>query len=265
MLPHSQKRHFERALELRTNKMRGPPRSTPSSASASPFNSQGLSRHVASNDSVSQEYYKNASAPRIYTDVVVIEAIRAEYPELHLITASVYSCDISGWAAAGHAELTPIDKEKDQLKTRYYIPPLTRIHGEPGALVDDVQFAKYLIKWQDKEFIMYYVSGRDGTSNYSEYIHQHILSPSIDSINSLLQTAGVWSSLLHDEIWVFEQGYWDKSPELFESIRHASWDDVILKQAQKDAIRDDCNSFFDGRETFERLRVPWKRGGRQWS
>jgi len=193
---------------------------------------------------------------------VIIEAIRAEYPELHLVTVDTANCDISGWAAAGHAEMTSIDKEPDQLRTRRYIPPLTRIHGEPGALIDRVEFGKYLIKWQGKEFIMYYTSGRDGTAFYSEYRHQHILSPSTDSIDSLVQTAGVWSSLLHDEIWVFEDGYWTKSPELFESIRHATWDDVILKQAQKDAIRDDCNSFFDGRETFERLRVPWKRGGR---
>ena len=262
MLPHSQKRQLDRALELRTRKMRGPPQGGVRASHVPTVASAGTSRHVSSGDSVSQEYFKNASATRIYTDAVIIEALRAEYPELHVVTVSTSNCNISGWAAAGHAEITSIAKEKDQLITRYYEPPLTRIHGEPGSLVDQVEFGKYLIKWQDMEFIMYFVSGRDGTEEYARYRHQHILSPSIDSINSLLHTAGVWSSVLHEEIWVFEQGFWEKSPELFESIRHASWDDVILKQAQKDAIRDDCTSFFDGRDTFERLRVPWKRGGR---
>lgn len=40
----------------------------------------------------------------------------------------------------------------------------------------------------------------------------------------------------------------------------ASWEDVILDKNMKKLIVDDVKNFFDGREAYERLRVPWKRG-----
>ncbi|KAJ2971269.1 hypothetical protein NUW58_g9464 [Xylaria curta] len=40
----------------------------------------------------------------------------------------------------------------------------------------------------------------------------------------------------------------------------ASWDNVILDDGMKKAIIDDHVSFFDSRDTYARLKVPWKRG-----
>ncbi|RYC56798.1 hypothetical protein CHU98_g9410 [Xylaria longipes] len=72
--------------------------------------------------------------------------------------------------------------------------------------------------------------------------------------------AGGWANELHGEVWVFDQGYWQKSAELFRSIMGASWDSVILDANMKRAIIEDHNSFFDSRDTYARLKVPWKRG-----
>lgn len=65
---------------------------------------------------------------------------------------------------------------------------------------------------------------------------------------------------MHNEVWVFDQGYWQKSFELYDSVQKASWEDVILDESMKEAIIRDVDTFFDSRDTYEKLKVPWKRG-----
>ena len=213
----------------------------------------------ASSNGVSREYFKNATAKRINTDALLVDAIREEYPNLHLSVTPTFYCKVQDWAAAGHATLVPIDKEKDQLRWRGYVRPYSKIEGD-GHLQEQVLFGKFLLNWQGKEYVVYIADTRDGTDCFCSQTMQYILSPSIDSSNKLLTECGIWSMQLHDEIWVFDQGYWQKSRELYKSIENASWDDVILKQSQKDAIINDVEYFFDSKDTFDRLRVPWKRG-----
>ena len=140
------------------------------------------------------------------------------------------------------------------------MPPANRLHGGSGAVGQDVKFAKYLLDWQGKEFVVFVVEGSDGTESYANQTFQYLLSPSEAATDKLVLEAGQWSSVLHNEIYVFDQGYWSKSSELYESVMKASWDDVILKEDKKKAIIDDAVTFFDSQDTYEKLRVPWKRG-----
>ena len=50
----------------------------------------------------------------------------------------------------------------------------------------------------------------------------------VSPTDQLLLSVGAWSTQLHDEIYIFDNGYWDKSHELWKSVQGASWDDVIL-------------------------------------
>ena len=59
---------------------------------------------------------------------------------------------------------------------------------------------------------------------------------------------------------MFNQGYWYKDPVLYKSIRKSSWSDVILDEERKSTLIADVDRFFDSRDTYQKLRVPWKRG-----
>lgn len=87
-----------------------------------------------------------------------------------------------------------------------------------------------------------------------------MLSPSPTATNQLLLEAGAWNNELHNEIWVFDGGFWEKSYDLWESIQKSSWDDVILDKSMKDQLIADVDDFFNSRDTYEKLKVPWKRG-----
>lgn len=210
-------------------------------------------------NSTASRFFEHTSATRINTDAVIAEAVRAEYPQLHLTVVPQLNCNLLAYAGAGHAGLAPIDKEGDRLSNRLFLPPAKRLYGS-GGLADDVKLGKYLLDWKGKEYIVYVVDGRDGTAYYSAITQQFILSSSPNATNQLLLEAGQWSNELHNEIWVFDSGYWQKSADLFESIQKASWKDVILEKSMKEQIIADVDDFFGSKDTYEKLKVPWKRG-----
>lgn len=73
----------------------------------------------------------------------------------------------------------------------------------------------------------------------------------------LLLAAGVWSDQLHDDIWVYNQG-WQKNPGLWQEIQKASWDAVILEEDFKRAVQKDVFGFFSSKDTYKELTLPWK-------
>jgi transitional endoplasmic reticulum ATPase len=78
--------------------------------------------------------------------------------------------------------------------------------------------------------------------------------------DALILAAGKWTSQLHDEIFVFDDGSWDKSKALWESVKNASWSDVILEPQMKKNLIEDVQGFFDSQALYAQYAVPWKRG-----
>lgn len=209
-------------------------------------------------DGVFQEFIEISSAPQVYTDAPMVAAIRKAYPGLHLTISD--SCDYLDFAAAGQATAVPFDSggsTPPNLTWKDYYPPARRSDGGPGGLADDVQFGKYMYTWQDKEFILYVVL----TSHpYYPRKVNYLLGPAKEITEACMLAACQFSNELHDQVWVFDKGRWQKNSELWQSVKHASWDDVILEEGMKKSIMGEINKFFDSKEKYQRLKVPWKRG-----
>tara|TARA_R110002003_G_scaffold242_5_gene17266 strand:- start:3803 stop:5437 length:1635 start_codon:yes stop_codon:yes gene_type:complete len=227
----------------------------------------GHSYTVASHeDPVSREYFHHSSAQRVNTDLVLVEALRTQYPNLELVIVPQQVCNLLAYAASGFATATPLeDAVRDPVygvgvKWRYYMPPSRRLDSGPGAFAEMVVFGKFMYKWQDHEAILYVADGRDGMEPYPAIRNQYILTTNEHKLDELLKQCGIWGQQLHNEVWVFDQGYWQKSAELYNSVQKASWEDVILDEDMKKTLISDVENFFDGRKTYEDLKVPWKRG-----
>ncbi|KAK7949531.1 hypothetical protein PG988_016170 [Apiospora saccharicola] len=223
--------------------------------------------HPGSNPT--RDFFDHTKAPRVNTDAFITRSLKEHYPELKLVVTPAYSCELLAYAGAGLASCEPIEEDASGLKNRYlpsslqwdiYIPPPRRLDGALGGLGEQVLFAKYLYKWRGHEFLVYLVDGRDGTAGYPTVRNYYILTANKSQAQQLLLEAGRWGADLHDEIWVFDQGYWQKSRELYTSIQKASWDQVILDEAMKQSLINDHVSFFESRDTYAKLQVPWKRG-----
>ncbi|KAG5652414.1 hypothetical protein H0H81_005062 [Sphagnurus paluster] len=95
-----------------------------------------------------------------------------------------------------------------------------------------------------------------GTTTARYILHNGPEDPS----RSLLIAVGAWSVQLHDEIWVFNEGYWQKNHELWTEIQKGDWKDVILKEDFKKALQKDVYGFFASEKIYKNLSIPWKRG-----
>ena len=82
-----------------------------------------------------------------------------------------------------------------------------------------------------------------------------------EPIQRLLSAAGIWTNELHDEIYVFDSGFWQKDHALWVEVQKANWDDVILKAEFKKRLQKDVLGFFESEELYKRLAIPWKVGG----
>ncbi|RSL93647.1 hypothetical protein CEP52_013135 [Fusarium oligoseptatum] len=219
-------------------------------------------------DGAISSYFNHSDGKRINTDLVFTSALKKQYPELDLVVVPEYSnegsqCNLLAFAGAGHASLTPIQDKGDlpsSLEWTVYLPPARRMDGNKGYLGEMVVFGKFLYRWEGEEFIVYLVDGRDGSEPYPEVKNYYILTANVYKANQLVLTVGSWASDLHNEVWVFDQGFFQKDRELWESAQKSTWDAVILDEDMKKLLINDHNSFFESRQTYARLGVPWKRG-----
>ena len=77
-------------------------------------------------------------------------------------------------------------------------------------------------------------------------------------IRDFLIAAGSWSAELHEEIWVYNQGFWKKDYELWTEVQKADWEEIILDEEFKSALQKDVFSFFTSEELYRKLAIPWK-------
>lgn len=224
--------------------------------------------HIHHGDETTRTYFHHSSAQRVNTDIVLIEALRSQYTNLDLVIVPSRGTNLLAYASAGHATITPLNdaiKDKDPvygsgITWRQYIPPSRRLDNTSGVFADHVVFGKYLYSWKDQELIVYVANGRDGSGSYPDVVNQYVLTRDTHKLDDLIKQATLWGQELYNEVWVFDQGFWQKSRELWESVQKSRWEDVILEEAMKKQIIGDVENFFDGQKTYQDLKVPWKRG-----
>lgn len=232
----------------------------PSTLPLPPFTSTSALTPTSTRDAVYKEFYNNSTAPRINSDVVLVNAIRKQYPSLHLTITPSFQCNFLAYAASGHAGVTPIDEDNssvENLKHRTYMTPANRMDGGTGFLYDSVQFGKWMYKWEGKEYILYNIIGND--SIYKVPMSYLLGSTPIEN-DELMLAACAWHSSIHNSVLVFDRGYWQYSSELWQSVQKASWDNVILGAEMKKSIIGEVSKFFNSKDRYKKLGVPWKRG-----
>ena len=216
------------------------------------------------------EFEQHSAGNRVSTIVVLNASIRAHYPEYTVTAVSTYTCDLIGFAGAGHAVARLEPSEGLCPATRAYNRPQGRFQEGEGTFSNEYFFAKYKYTWEGHSFIVYCsecASGNDGSQLFSFIVCKPDANASIYSnpaiVDRLMIAISDWSSDSQDAMWVFDDGFWRKDKNLYKSVKEASWDDVILDIDTKDKLMKDVLGFFDSKDAYRRFGVPWKvRGSR---
>jgi len=77
---------------------------------------------------------------------------------------------------------------------------------------------------------------------------------------SFLEAVCEWGCQVRGEILIYQDGYFEKDEELFNSIKSSTFDNLVLRGSLKEDIQNDFNQFFNSRDIYERYGLPWKRG-----
>jgi transitional endoplasmic reticulum ATPase len=212
------------------------------------------------------DFMGHSSGQRIFTEAVEVNAIRTKHPD-RALTVSLSSpiCDLLAFAAAGEATAVLSSETSDSIFVRYFTPPARRYGGGEGAMVSEVKFAAYDYTFQGKTFLVYIVHCSRGA--YAEYLANFILNePGSAKVfgekdpeaDALVEAATKWAVESHEEIWIFDRGFWMKDKELYKSVQKSNWDDVILDKEKKESIINDITGFFDSEASYKEFEVPWK-------
>jgi hypothetical protein len=228
-------------------------------------------------DPAARAFFNHSRGLRVNTDAVIAQILNEKFEKLELVIAPKMTSDLLGFASSGNASFQPLDEKSmssgsdalsppslisvpNSLEWIVYRPPARRVDGDAGSLAKQIIFSGFSYQWGGKSFIVYVVDGRDGTQAYPTVLNQYILCDQRSDALALIAEAGRWSSALHGEVWVFDGGFWQKSAELYDSVQRSSWDDVILDDDMKRSLIGDHITFFESKEEYRQLRVPWKRG-----
>jgi len=175
------------------------------------------------------------------------------YPGHAIVGASPFAFQIFGFP---DALVQPIpDTELDTILS---FAPYSRRSGLGGALMQEVRYGGFNIAWKDVDLIFYAIEWPFSLGYDIQYFILHQGPETVPL--SFLASVGTWGAQLHEEVLVFNQGFWQKDHALWEEIQKSSWKDVILNEEFKVAIQNDITKFFDSEAVYKDLAVPWKRG-----
>lgn len=209
-----------------------------------------------------EDYVEINSAKAVSIDVQFSARLRKQHPELTLTTVPANNLNLILFAELGYA-FYELDLEHDTAsRLRGYIPPGPK--GEPSFLAEAIQYAKYNYKFRDDWFIIYWlVSGYTALQYVLKEPRADGETPNTNSsvTDQLLRAAGdaLYSATKQPGIWVFDR-YWTKSLPMYEEVQRSTWDKIILDEDMKQSLTEVSKKFFDSKEIYEDLGVPWKRG-----
>lgn len=157
--------------------------------------------------------------------------------------------ELEQYACAGHCAIVCERGMHGQFATIW--------RGAGRSLKHEAQNAWFNVLWQGQLFEVVFITWTE--SGYRSRFHW-IVADTREAAEKFYRAVCEWGADVRGEILVFGGGYWEKSEELFKSIKAASFDDLILPDALGEELRNDLPRFFAARETYERYGVPWKRG-----
>jgi len=90
--------------------------------------------------------------------------------------------------------------------------------------------------------------------------HAWIIAEEQKVAEQFLDAVCEWSCEVRGEILVYQDGFFRKDKQLFDSIRNTTFGNLVLPEPLKQQIQNDFQQFFESRALYEQYGIPWRRG-----
>lgn len=210
----------------------------------------------------------------------ISEQMSKLFPDKALIEGDTGYFDVEAYAAAGLCTITGKSFMHNQKMTYWQMrePEVMpwhsmggHMHGMMGGMgaissagtdsgestADSFKKAWLEVTWQGASLDLLILQSDDGNFHKSHY---WLLADSEELARNFLATVCKWNMEIRAEVLVFDNGHWHKDEHLYQDIKGATFDNLILQGNLKQDIRDDLAQFFAAHATYDEYGVPWKRG-----
>ncbi|KAL9087838.1 MAG: hypothetical protein Q9159_003435 [Coniocarpon cinnabarinum] len=231
----------------------------------------GSKKRDRGSDSIFELIKSRQPTVSIYNhELNITDQIRKAHPNHHLTLTNGCWMDLEGFVEAGLAQMSIVKDSDAYLAERSFDAPsevTAKVTEDVGSFRDVRYYACIIYSFESIEYIIYHINWMQGNApNDQLFILSPLEAQTVDiqgnsPLNDrLIKSLYMWTRVLHDEIYVFDQGQWTKSKLLYQAVQNATWEDVVLHPSTKASIIADINTFFNNRELYAEFNVPWKRG-----
>ena len=171
------------------------------------------------------------------------------HPEKGIIQARAWYFDFEGFAEAGECSLMEHKSVFHNVKTEW--------EGVGEELTHQIENSWLHVLWKGQLLDLLVITWTEGCNRVRHY---WIVGEDRRVAEGFYNAACEWSCEVRGEILVYQNGAFAKDKELFESIKGATFDNLILPHSLKQQIQNDFQQFLASRELYDRYQIPWKRG-----
>jgi DNA replication protein DnaC len=187
--------------------------------------------------------------PNDYIGYHVGRRLAELHPAKSVIAGQTWYFDLENFVRDGHCSIVEDKSVFHQTKTEW--------EGAGTKLKNSIENAWLNVLWRGHLLDVVFISWAE-TACRRRY--HWIVAEERQIAEDFFSAVCEWSCEVRGEILVYHDAYFRKDKELFESIKSATFDNLILPDSLKQQIQTDFQQFFDSRELYERYNIPWKRG-----
>jgi hypothetical protein len=193
------------------------------------------------------------STPIAGIQYALSQAIAQAYPDQAILETVDPGFDLDTFARGGGVEVTAVGPDHVQKIVGWqpHVPV-------SEALIEWVQNGWREVRWQGNKLRVLVAQWSEGKDEARKATW--VVGPSPEITRGFFDAVCRWCADPHGEIFVFDDGCWERSAELYKAIRATSLMTLILEPRLREDIEKDLRIFFSSRERYRELGIPWKRG-----
>jgi hypothetical protein len=187
--------------------------------------------------------------PNDYVAYHVGRELAELHPEKAVIQGQNWYFELEVFARAGHCSIVERKSVFNHVNTEW--------QGTGKKLKEKFQNSWLNVLWQGHLLEVLLLTWFDGRFRTR---HHWIVADEKKIADDFFRAVCEFGCEVRGELLVFHDGDFQKDQELFDSIKSATFDNLILPDSLKHQVENDFRQFFDSREIYERYGIPWKRG-----
>lgn len=176
-------------------------------------------------------------------------AIAAKWPDAAMIESSDGSFDIDTFLEREPCPVVVHDAPHPVVETGW--------GGPARGLVERLLHGHRSVTWSGTTFE---VIGAAWPNDWGAVHRRWFVGPSRESVRQFVDHVARVAGKVEDEVMVFANGCWQRSRDLRQAIRSATFDNLVVPNDLGEALLAQCRHFLASREQYARFGVPWKRG-----